>query len=137
MDIREGRPLRYGNDGNSRIIASWQELQDGSDVRKIDQYIVGRNSTRMHINWQECRSSLTGPLPGDKLVCLRNNHTKGLLNGEQFTLHQIDKTSEDGFMTLYVKSDDRAKPDYVKTHRLFFKCKDVEDARARVGEEWN
>ncbi len=131
MDIREGRPLRYGAYGSSRIVSSWQEFV--SDRRKVDQFIVGTNVVRMHINRQECRDSLTGPLPGDKLVCLRNNHQRGLLNGEQFTLLRVIDVSKDGRMVLLVKSDDRAEPDRVETHRQFFECKDVAVARARVG----
>ena len=130
MDIREGRPLRYGDYGSSRIVGSWQEFE--SDRHKVDQFIVGTNNTRMSINRRECRDSLGGPLPGDKLVCLRNNHQRGFLNGEQFTLLRVDEVSKDGRMVLLVKSDDRTEPDHVETHRHFFKCKDVNEARARV-----
>ena len=132
MDIREGRPLRYGAYGSSRIVGSWQEF--ASDRRKVDQFIVGTNNVRMHINRQECRDSLAGPLPGDKLTCLRNNHQRGLLNGEQFTLLRVIDVSKDGRMVLLVKSDDRGEPDRVETHRQFFECKDVNEARARVGK---
>ena len=60
MDIREGRPLRYGDYGSSRIIASWQELQEST--AEVDQFIVGRNSTRMYINRRECRDSAGRPV---------------------------------------------------------------------------
>ena len=61
MDIREGRPLRYGAYGSSRIVGSWQEF--ASDRRKVDQFIVGTNNVRMHINRQECRRVSGLPLP--------------------------------------------------------------------------
>lgn len=73
-----------------------------------------------------------GPFPGDRLVCLRNNHQMGLLNGEQFTLQRVNKISNDGFMTLSVKSDDGNEFDHIETHHKFFTCAKVEDARARV-----
>ena len=112
---------------------TWQDAQD--DTSNVKQFIVGRNDTRVRYNQKLCRDWSAGPLPGDRLVCLRNNHQKGLLNGEQFTLDRVDRISEDGFMTLYVKSDDdRNESDYVETHRQFFEYKDVDEARMRVGK---
>jgi exodeoxyribonuclease-5 len=130
IEVREGRPLRYGNYGGSHIVVSWQEMQELTT--DIDQFIVGLNTTRMMINRQKCLNWLGGPLPGDKLVCLRNNHRNGLLNGEQYTLDRVDKIQQDGFMALYIKADDRSEPDYVITHRKFFECEDVEKARDMV-----
>lgn len=89
-EVREGRPLAPGKYGDSEIrrlgqidreeIASW--------VLEADQLLVGRNATRQSSN-HRARELLgrTSVLPqqGDKLVCLRNDHDVGLLNGQLWT----------------------------------------------------
>ena len=59
------------------------------DMLAVDQLIVGRNNTRHTIN-QKMRTLLgyTGPAPqpGERVVCLRNNHLLGILNG---ALYQV------------------------------------------------
>jgi exodeoxyribonuclease-5 len=135
MNIRDGKPLQYGDYGDSHIVSSRQCMLEATADIDVDQFIVGRNTTRQYVNRREMDHEWSvGPMPGDRLVCLRNNHQKGLLNGEQFTLQRVDKTSNDGFMTLWVKSDDRDECDQVETHQQFFKCAKVEEARARVGK---
>ena len=53
-------------------------------VLAADQVLVGKNKTRFEWN-KKIRSlkELTGvyPVPGDKLICLRNNAKKKLFNG--------------------------------------------------------
>ncbi|MGZ8364797.1 MAG: ATP-dependent DNA helicase [Nitrospira sp.] len=80
--VRNGVQLSYGDYGNSRVIEPHQmtaELALG-----VDQIIVGRNKTRFAYN-KRLRElhNRTDPMPmaDDKLVCLRNNHDLGLLNG--------------------------------------------------------
>jgi exodeoxyribonuclease-5 len=57
---------------------------DAGQVTKADQVLVGLNRTRRSYN-KRLRElfGFTDPFPevGDKLVCLRNDKTKGLLNG--------------------------------------------------------
>lgn len=81
--IREGLPLEIGEYGDSRVIHV-------SDAHKglytnHDQMLVGTNKTRKAVN-REFRRILERdgqptPVAGDRLVCLRNNHDLGLLNG--------------------------------------------------------
>ena len=86
MDIREGRtPEDYG--GACRIISK-DELET-EDVMAADQVLVGTNRTRKRFN--ERIRTLKGfaeslPEAGEKLVCLRNNKKKGLLNGGVWTV---------------------------------------------------
>jgi len=82
MQVREGKMLATGEYGESRVIR--REAVDASLVTKADQVLVGRNKTRRAYNKR--MRELFGyqdplPEPGDKLVCLRNDKTKGLLNG--------------------------------------------------------
>jgi exodeoxyribonuclease-5 len=53
------------------------------DLKVFDQIIVGKNVTRKAIN-NYLKIGKTHPEPGDKLICLRNNYSLGVINGEQF-----------------------------------------------------
>jgi exodeoxyribonuclease-5 len=50
----------------------------------------------------------TDPLPqkGDKLVCLRNNHNEGLLNGQTWT---VTHARHKAFLTLHLENEDGDK----------------------------
>lgn len=80
--IREGEPPKLGQYGRSRVIP--KSALDPAEAVAASQILCGRNATRRAIN-RRVRSllGLTSPLPvpGDKLVCLRNHHELGLLNG--------------------------------------------------------
>lgn len=82
LDVREGREFMRGDYGAAQVIGREDVNQDL--VLKADQVLVGRNQTRRRYN-QRLRE-LKGftadyPQAGDKLVCLRNDPAKGLLNG--------------------------------------------------------
>ena len=85
MDIREGRRLERGIYGRSKVIG--RDEVDTDEVKAADQVLVGLNKTRRAYN-KRLRELLgfSGDLPqvGEKLVCLRNNRKKGLLNGGIF-----------------------------------------------------
>jgi exodeoxyribonuclease-5 len=81
-NVRSGRGLDEGTYGESRVVPKGALSQD--DWLAADQILVGRNNTRALINARV--RQLRGyegflPLPGEKLVCLRNNREAGLLNG--------------------------------------------------------
>lgn len=82
MDVREGRELAYGDLGTARVIPRSEVDQDM--VLAADQVLVGTNRTRRRYN-QRLRElkgfNASYPQAGDKLVCLRNDPAKGLLNG--------------------------------------------------------
>lgn len=87
--IREGRDLAYGRwereHGSLEIVRcpSFAAV----DVHPEAQVICGRNATRSAHNARVRRALGRGELPenGDRLICLRNNHRAGLLNGELCT----------------------------------------------------
>jgi exodeoxyribonuclease-5 len=63
-----------------------------------DQILVGRNDTRhrMNLRIRELRGLPPGqPLPGDKLVCLKNSASKNLFNGEIWFVTELLETSND------------------------------------------
>ena len=82
MMVRAGERIPQGNYGESRVVRRTEI--DANLVRAADQVLVGMNRTRRGFNAR--MRQLAGhadPLPqaGEKLVCLRNDKKKGLLNG--------------------------------------------------------
>lgn len=77
---RMGERLEEGIYGDSSVVTDLTPQM----ALEADIILCGRNKTR-HINNARMRAlkGFSGPvpMPGEKLVCLRNNHEKGLLNG--------------------------------------------------------
>src|SRR5215210_6682011 len=82
MAVRAGGRLPLGRHGESRVLSRGEI--DAAEVTRADQVLVGLNRTRRLYN-RRIREILgyRDPMPaaGEKLVCLRNYKTKGLLNG--------------------------------------------------------
>lgn len=105
-------PGHYGPDCDVRYRSAIKDLQH--KVLEADQILVGRNATR-HVSNGRYRQ-LTGrgdslfPASGDKVVCLRNNHKAGLLNGSLWRVHEsiIDEDSMVVDMTISSEEDGAA-----------------------------
>jgi exodeoxyribonuclease-5 len=84
---RRGDRVPYGKYGESEVLhfgdPSVQDLVLAADI-----VIVGRNRTRHACNTKIRRllgrSESPAPVVGDRVVCLRNDHDLGLLNGTQW-----------------------------------------------------
>ncbi len=104
--VREGGSLNHGRYGQSRVIG--RNDVDQHEVLAADQVLVGINRTRRRYN-QRLRDlkEFQGPLPaaGDKLVALRNDPTKGLLNGSLWQVVSAPNSSK-AFMNLLVRTED-------------------------------
>lgn len=93
---RLGQNLDYGNYGSSRVI----RMEDLTSELALgaNQIIVGRNATRYNYN-KRLRElhGRQGVLPeaGDRLVCLRNNHEAGLLNGAIWNVEEFQAADDD------------------------------------------
>ena len=89
-EVRQGRHLKLGTYGESRVVdASEINSRDALDA---DQILVGRNATRRSSNRRMRHLLNRGaglPVVDDRLVCLRNNHDLGLLNGALWHLSLI------------------------------------------------
>lgn len=89
--VRECLPLLPGHYGESRVIT--QDALSAQDALGCDQILVGRNKTRHNYN-RRIRSLLgrKGVLPeaADRIVCLRNNHERGLLNGAVWYVDRVE-----------------------------------------------
>ena len=79
--VRNGDTLDVGNFGNSKVTNKFLK----NEVYTSDQFICGLNKTRVAMN-EKFRKfhGFEGVYPkmGEKLICLRNDYDKGLLNGE-------------------------------------------------------
>jgi exodeoxyribonuclease-5 len=120
--VREGGRLETGTYGESRIVRR-REI-DADAVMKADQVLVGMNRTRRLYNTRIRElKGYRDPMPavGEKLVCLRNDKTKGLLNGGTWTVKTL-RPPLNGLVRLDVVSDDdgRRRPVEVSVLKAFF-----------------
>ncbi len=99
--IRAKESVALGDYGESRVVTAAQ-LEMGSSLQ-YDQVIVGRNRTRTGAN-ESIRKQLgfddRFPMENDKLVCLKNNHQIGLMNGALYTTKISIVTEDDVTMTI-------------------------------------
>jgi ATP-dependent exoDNAse (exonuclease V) alpha subunit len=103
--IREGGTLALGEYGESRVVR--KGVLGMTEMLAADQILVGRNATRHKINSaMRAAKGRTDPIPvnGDRLVCLRNNAGKGVLNG--MLGNAADVSLEGDFARLSFKSDE-------------------------------
>lgn len=107
LDVREGREFMYGDYGTAQVIAKTDVTQDL--VLGADQVLVGTNKTRRRYN-QRLRElkGFTAEFPqaGDKLVCLRNDPAKGLLNGSLWKVMTSSKETSKPGINLLVSPED-------------------------------
>lgn len=100
--VRNEEALKIGSYGDSLVIEKVHI--DETYAQRADQMLVGRNKTR-HASNRRMRQLLGRtellPVAQDKLVCLRNNHDKGLLNGAIWHVDDIGQISDERiYMTL-------------------------------------
>lgn len=109
MDIREGRKLEPGNFGGSTVARKGELCKD--QMRQIvlgaDQVLCGLNKTRTSFNERirelknlRGRTEFWHPAKGDKLICLRNNREKQLLNGSIWSLLTVKERASKLSMTV-------------------------------------
>lgn len=120
-EVRQGGRPQLGGDDACRVIdveAVTKEIALGAD-----QLLVGRNKTRTNYNRRMRsllgRQRMDAPEPGDKLVCLRNNHEKGLLNGAVWHARDVGAVTEDRVF-MEVEPEDGGEALEVEAHRHHF-----------------
>jgi exodeoxyribonuclease-5 len=122
LKVREGARLEPGTYGRSRVIRR-REI-DAAAVMKADQVLVGLNKTRrLYNNRIRELNGFRDPMPaaGEKLVCLRNDKTKGLLNGGTWQIQAMRSIRNDYLRMDVVPDDDvRRKAAEVSVHKSFF-----------------
>jgi exodeoxyribonuclease-5 len=130
MDIREGRYLTPGQYGGSLVVA--RQDVDKDRMRDIvlgaDQLLCGLNRTRHQFNarirWLKGLADQGAPwMPdvGDRLVCLRNNRDKGLLNGGLWNVDSLGTGGKLIQMRVTSLDDDNIAPIDIEVRPEFFK----------------
>lgn len=98
MDIREGIGLDQGSYGESQVVRRRSVDKDWmrDRVLEADQLLCGLNRTRQTFNARvrdirgiSGQRNPLHPAPGDRLVCLRNDRERGLLNGGLWTAEKV------------------------------------------------
>lgn len=103
------------------MVVNWGSISP-EEVLTYDQILVGKNLTRKATN-RKIRALLNRgsiiPVPGDRLVCLRNDHEVGLLNGG---IWEVDSCYDgDEYLDLVIK-DPEIDSGFiaVEAHRHYF-----------------
>ncbi len=127
MDVREGGYLERGRYGESKVIAKNQVDQD--EVMASDQVLVGRNLTRLNYNnrLRELKK-LPHQMPtvGERLVCLRNNARRRLLNGQMWLTSGVKRKNKGRIKLDLVPEDGGGRQVSVITHKAFFSGRESE-----------
>lgn len=116
MDVREGRGLSIGTYGNSRVLD--KRTIDRGDLGQIvlgaDQVICGLNKSRQKFNGRirelkglAGKKELWHPSKGDRLICLKNNRKKHLLNGSLWTLDAVLQRAGKFVLDIEPNDEDR------------------------------
>jgi exodeoxyribonuclease-5 len=121
MAVRSGERLEIGRYGDSKVIR--RSDVDAEQILAADQVLVGVNRTRKSYNTRirELKGHGPGPQQGDKLVCLKNDKEKKLLNGGLWQIEKIAGRTKIG-TKLLISSEDHVerKPTKVLVRNEFF-----------------
>lgn len=109
-EVRKGERLRLGSYGDGCEVVSYGSPKVRDVAMRADQILVGRNATR-HATNAKYRNvmgmdALPTPLPGDKLVCLRNDNEVGLLNGSLWRVHEADHDASSNRVVMTISSEE-------------------------------
>lgn len=105
--VREQRGLAVGSYGSSRVVERGSLAPE--EVLQYHQLLVGRNKTRRITN-RRVRELLSlsetwHPTKGDKLVCLRNDHELGLLNGSLWNVEDVGEIGAERLVMTLTSRD--------------------------------
>jgi len=122
MDVREGRGLAHGDFGAVRVIG--RDAVDRAEVMAADQILVGLNRTRHLYNMRirKLQGRVTAmPEVGERVVCLRNDKDRGLLNGGLWHVTKLMPSDERRWAMVVRSADfDDGPAVRIGVHPLFF-----------------
>jgi exodeoxyribonuclease V len=112
---RTGELIPYGEYGGSVLVVPQHEIQT-PQLLAAGQVICGHNNTRVRLNNKMRRAlGLETPLPtgpDEKIICLRNDHRRGLLNGMFIQLDEIEAPERVGFRAVVFNEGGEATAGY-------------------------
>lgn len=126
MAIRQEQDEHYskGESGGAEFIPrdSMTLLEVANKCLEFDQVLCGLNRTRIHLN--KCIRKLHQrkdefPEVGDRLVCLRNDHAKGIFNGSLWDVVKVSQSSDRISMDLKSIDDEGVFVDVVVLKEFF------------------
>lgn len=115
IDIREHRSLFNQNYDQCKVFnrSAVDNPEFDNVLKMVDQVLCGMNRTRTSLNGRIRLAKgianpldLTEPKIGDKLICLRNNNKKGLLNGGLWEATSVELATMNGEYAINMKSLD-------------------------------
>lgn len=107
---RNGELPKRGSYGSSRVVGL--EALQRDDLREVmltaDQILVGRNKTRRGFN--DRIRALRGyegsyPNPGERIICLKNNHEIGIFNGSIWHVEHVQPPNENDVLTFALSNE--------------------------------
>lgn len=107
---RRGERLPYGQIGEDVEVLRQGDLSLQERALAAEMIIVGRNRTRHACNAKirrlRGRGEEPAPVKGDRVVCRRNNHELGLLNGSLWTVDRSVPNFDQMAVKIDVVSED-------------------------------
>ena len=104
--VREGGRLNLGNYGDSKVINS---QLSGEEILQHDIILTGLRKTKLACDNKARqllgRSSYL-PMRGDSLMCVKNNHSMGILNGQIYFTMADAVNLGGGVVSLHVQNVD-------------------------------
>lgn len=138
---RQGRALPYGQIGEGVDVRRYGDPSLEERAMAAEMILVGRNRTRHACNMKIRR--LLGradapPVPGDRAICLRNNHNLGLLNGSTWTVERCAPDLDRMTARIEVKStEDRDRVECnAWLHPFMAREEELDDLSRRDNEEF-
>jgi exodeoxyribonuclease V len=109
--VREGRQPDLGDYGSTRVLSRIE----AADAMAHDQVLCGTNKKRRAINnrhRQIAEHVSAYPSAGERLVCLKNDHKVGLLNGTIWNVTEDtpEPGTDDGQVFLRIQPEDGGEP---------------------------
>ncbi len=142
MDIREGRGFEDHTQNQNDYLNFLTKRDISADaILDCDQVLVGTNKTRRKFNDRirelKGHTDLT-PEVGEKLVCLRNNKKKGLLNGGLWDV-TLKKSPRGNKTRLSVKPEEGGKAVNINVPKDFFTdgAENIPFAQRRNADEFD
>jgi exodeoxyribonuclease-5 len=126
-DVRSGNRLRYGVYGSS-VVKSRTQLSP-RDLMDASQILVGRNATRRGRNTlvrSQLKRSDPLPVPGDRVICLKNDNKLGLLNG---VMYEVVHRAQNRWVEMQLRNldDPEAREVDVFAHEEVFLGKELNE----------
>lgn len=137
--IRHGGTLSLGDYGEGCAVVKRKDLPAAEWVA-ADQILVGKNDTRKQFNARIRQlKGYEGFLPqeGERLVCLRNNHEEGLLNGSLWECVAAEDRPNAATFWLKVRSLDEDRTVACLAHKAGFLGEELEPWERKEANEFD